>query len=289
MDISEIDLKEIHKHILYPVVRVMTEHAAGTGVVIYSGVTPDTKDKPVEDQEFETYVITCWHVVEDAIRFVKKWSKIAKRDITVEGNQLVHCEIFKYEKLSKCIGATALDAEIVAYDKPLDVALLRIKCTEQTHYVATLYPKDKSDEIKLGASMMSCGCSLGHDPFFTFGNLSAKHDQIDAKEYWMTSANVIFGNSGGPVFLSNGYQYIGNTARVSCQQMGFGVDVITWMGFFVPIDSIYEFLEENFYQFIYDSTTDSKKCEELRKVKMEEEERKMSFPSPKGITSDGSN
>lgn len=48
MDITVEKLKEIHKHVLYPVVRVMTEHAAGTGVVIYSAVTPDTKDKPEE-------------------------------------------------------------------------------------------------------------------------------------------------------------------------------------------------------------------------------------------------
>jgi S1-C subfamily serine protease len=285
MDITEEKLKEIHKNVLYPVVRVLTEHAAGTGVVIYSKVTPETKDKPIDDREYESYVITCHHVVEDAIKFVKKWSKIAKKDITVEANELVRCEIFKYEKLSRCIGGTTLDAEIVAYDKPLDIALLKIKCSEKIPYVAKLFPKDKSDEIKLGSPMISCGCSMAHQPFFTFGNLSSKSDQIDAKEYWMTSANVIFGNSGGPVFLSDTYEYLGNTARVTSIQLGFGVDIITWMGFFIPIDGIYGFLEENFYQFIYDVAFNSTQCEELRKAKMEEEERKMSFPTPKGQTS----
>jgi hypothetical protein len=69
---------------------------------------------------------------------------------------------------------------------------------------------------------------------------------------------------------------------VASVQLGFGVDIITWMGFFIPIDGIYDFLEENYFNFIYDKTTDSKKCAELRKAKMEEEERKMSFPAPKG-------
>jgi S1-C subfamily serine protease len=281
MDISIEKIKEIHKHVLYPVVRVMTESAAGTGVIIYSDVTPDTIDKPDDEKEYESYVLTCWHVVEDAIKFVKKWSTIAKKDITVEANELVRVEIFKYEKLSRCSGATSIEAEIVSYDKPFDVALLKIRSSEKIEYIAKLYPQKKADDVKLGASMISCGCSMAHNPFFTFGNLTSKGDQITAKEYWMTSANVIFGNSGGPVFLSDSYEYLGNTARVTSIQLGFGVDIITWMGFFIPIDSIYDFLEENFFQFIYDKTTDSKKCEALRKAKMEEEERKMSFPSPK--------
>jgi S1-C subfamily serine protease len=282
MGISAEKLKEIHRNILYPIVRVLTEHAAGTGVVIYSAVTPETIDKPDEDKEYESYVVTCHHVVEEAIKFVKKWSSISKKDITVEANELVRVELFKYEKLSRCIGGTTLDAEIVAYDKPLDVALLKVKCSDKVEHVAKLFPREKGDDIKLGTSMISCGCSMAHNPFFTFGSLTSKGDQIEAKEYWMTSANIIFGNSGGPVFLEDTYEYIGNTARVASVQLGFGVDIITWMGFFIPIDSIYRFLEENFFQFVYDKTTDSKKCAELRKAKMEEEERKMSFPAPKG-------
>jgi S1-C subfamily serine protease len=275
MDITEDKIKEIHKHVLYTVVRVMTECAAGTGIVVYSGITPDTKDKPDDEKEYETYVITCWHVVEDAIKFKKNWSSIAQKDIVKEANELVKVEIFKYEKLSRCIGGTTFDAEIIAWDKPLDIAILKTKCSERHPYVAKIYPRGKGDNIKLGTPMISCGCSLAHEPFFTFGNLSSKHDQIDAKEYWMTTANVIFGNSGGPVFLDGTYEYLGNTARVATQQMGFGYDVITWMGFFVPIDSIFGFLEEAFMQFIYDPSTDSKQCAELRKKKQEEEERKM--------------
>lgn len=281
LDISSEKIKEIHKNILYPIVRVLTERAAGTGVIIYSSITPDTINNPDDEKEYETFVVTCHHVVEDAIKFVKKWSNIAKKDIVVEANELVRCEIFKYEKLSRCIGGTTLDAEIVCWDKPLDIALLKVKCSEKIAYIAKLYPRNKGDEIKLGEPMISCGCSMAHQPFFTFGNLSSKGDQIDAKEYWMTTANVIFGNSGGPVFLSESFEYLGNTARVASIQLGFGVDIITWMGFFIPIDSIYNFLEENFFMFIYDKTTDSKKCEVLRKKKIEEEERKLSFPSAK--------
>ena len=270
MNLQEII--KIHEEVLYPLVRVRTEKAGGSGLIIYSKPTPDNK------KVYETYVVTCQHVVDDAIKFVKKWSSIAQREITVEDRQLVQVEVFKYEKLSRCIGGTTYQAEIIAWDKQMDIAVLKIRSEEPFKYVAKIYPKGKSDEIKLGTPVMACGCSMGHEPLFTFGNLVSKHDMIENKEYWMSTANTIFGNSGGAVFLKDTHEYIGNTARITAIQLGFGVDVITWMGFFVPIDSIYEFFDENFLQFIYDPNYTSKQCEEMRRKKQEEEERKLLIP-----------
>jgi len=284
MDEKLAKLTEIHKAVLYPIVRVSTEKAAGekaagTGVVIYSKPTPDSKDKPDDDKEYETYVVTCWHVVEEAIKFMKKWSAIAQREITAEDRALVKVEIFKYEKLSRCVGGTTYNAEIVAWDKGIDIAVLKIHAIERFKHVAKIYSRGKGDEIKLGTDVVSCGCSMGHEPFFMFGKIAAKHDIIENKEYWMTTANVIFGNSGGPNFLDGTYEYIGNTARVTVvPQFGFGVDVVTWMGFFMPIDSIYDFFDESFLQFIYDEKFTSVQCAELRKAKMEEEEKKLFIP-----------
>jgi len=282
MKLSEKELKEIHKKVLYPVVRVRTEKAGGTGLIIYSKPTPETKDLPEDEKEYETYVITCHHVIEDAIKFVKKWSSIAKREITVEDRQLVQVEVFKYEKLSRCIGGTTYQAEIVAWDKELDIAVLKLRTSEKFKYVAKLYPKGQEDKIYLGRPTIACGCSLGHEPLFTIGHLVAKHDVIENKEYWMNTANTIFGNSGGAVFLADTLEYIGVTARITALQLGFGVDVITWMGFFVPITSVYNFLDENFLMFIYDPNYTSTQCAEMRKKKEEEEQRKLYLPEDLG-------
>jgi len=275
-----MEIERIHYKVLYPTVRVRTEKSGGSGVIIYSHPKPSPKDKvrPKTGKRYETYVITCHHVIEDAIQFIKKWSSIAKREITVEDRQEVHVEVFEYEELSRCVGGTTYTAEIVAWDKTLDLAVLKLKTSKRFPYVAELYPKGKSDSIKLGTPMIACGCSLGHEPIFTFGNLVSKHDRIENQEYWMSTANVIFGNSGGAVFLLPSLQYIGNTARVTGIQMGFGVDIITWMGFFVPIDSIYKFFDDNFLEFLYNEKTTSYICEQRRKKKEEEEEKKLILP-----------
>ena len=249
-----------------------TEKAGGSGLIVYS------KPSPIDQNIFETYVVTCHHVVEDAIQFVSKWSSIAQRNVTVEDRQPVFVEIFKYEKLSRCVGSISLNADIVAWDKNLDIAVLKIRCEDEFKHVAKLYPKSKEDDIKLGRPLVTCGCSLGHEPIFTLGNIVAKHDIIENKEYWMSTANSIFGNSGGAVFLADTYEYIGITARITTLQLGFGIDVVTWMGFLVPIPSIYRFFDDNFLMFIYDLAFTSTKCEELRKAKMLEEEKKLVIP-----------
>jgi len=94
-------------------------------------------------------------------------------------------------------------------------------------------------------------------------------DEIDHYKYWMSTAQTIFGNSGGSIYRwsqsRKQYEYIGIPSRISIQPMGFSADAITHMGYFIPIDRIYNLLESNNYNFIYDSSIPIKECEEKRK------------------------
>ena len=49
--------------------------------------------------------------------------------------------------------------------------------------------------------------------------------------------------------------------------MGFSADAITHMGYFIPIDRVYNLLEENDYQFIYDDKISIEDCKKARKKK----------------------
>lgn len=261
---------------IYPTVRVRTAKAGGSGLIVYSKPTSSDVEK------YETYVVTCHHVVEGAIKKVKKKHPFADRDIEVEVRELVQVEIFEYEEMSTITGASAYNAEIMAWDKQYDLALLKLKTSKPFKYVAKLYPKGKSDKIKLLMGACSCGCSLGHEPILNKGLLMGKHDIIENEEYWLSTANTIFGNSGGSDFLEETHEYIGVTARISGYQLGFSVDVITWMGFIIPIDTIYKFWDNQLFQFIYDPAYTSEQCEELRKKKREEEEKKLLLPPQEG-------
>lgn len=274
--LTKEEKKSLHEDILYPTVRVRTGKAGGSGLIIYSKPVPNGNgDYGVE---YETYVMTCHHVVEDAIKFVTKRHPFADRDVMTEDRQLVDVEVFEYERMSNISSSNTYRAEIMAWDKQLDLALLKLRTTKQFEYVAKLYPKGKSDNMWLTSNVCSCGCSLGHEPIINFGNLMGKHDMIENREYWLSTANTIFGNSGGSDFLLDTHEYIGITARISGYQLGFNVDIVTWMGFIIPIETIYEFWDDQMFQFLYDKNYTSKQCEKMREEKREAEEKKLMLP-----------
>ena len=70
---SIMSVLQKHKEMLYPVVRVRTNVAGGSGTVIYS--------KPDVNGKIHTYVMTNHHVIADCIQVKKQWDEFFKKDI----------------------------------------------------------------------------------------------------------------------------------------------------------------------------------------------------------------
>ena len=67
----------------------------------------------------------------------------------------------------------------------------------------------------------------------------------DGVKYMVTTAPVISGNSGGPVFVRTvfGYEVVGIVVQVAVLPTGFGVSFIPHINKSIPIDSIKKFLK----------------------------------------------
>lgn len=256
-----LDLQGKHEKILYNVVRIRTEKAGGSGTVIYSKPNPDKPD------ENETFVMTCEHVIDDAVHTKKDWDSLLKKQKEKEYLDEVNVDVFDYVNLSKVNSANVHKADIVAYDKSHDIAILKINSPKPFPYVAKLIEKRDIESIKLFTPIYTSGCSLLHDPFGNYGEITSLKEIIENKLYFMGNGNSIFGNSGGAVFLAETGEQIGITARITAIQLGFGVDVITWMGFFVAPQRIYEFIDEQELKFLYDPADTYKKALERREKK----------------------
>lgn len=259
-----MDGKELHEKILYPVVRVRTSKAGGSGTVIYSEPDPDN------DGDYQTFVLTNWHVVEAAITTKKEWDPLLGIDVKKDVFAQVSVEVFDYVRLSERDSANTYRADVVAYDKNQDLAILKLDSPRRAPYVATLIDREKVGDIKLFTAVWACGCSLGHDPFATTGHITFLKEDIDNRIYWMNSADQIFGNSGGAVFSAATGEQIGVTSRVTVTQMGFSLSVQTWMSFCIPAWRIYEFLEEQELAFLYDPADTYAAAMERRKQKQED-------------------
>lgn len=256
-----LNLQELHEKILYPVVRVRTEKAGGSGTVIYS------KPNPEKPEEYQNFVLSCSHVVEDAITYKKEFHPVLKKDVKKEILQQVSVEIFDYVYLSKVNSSNTHKADIIAYDKSHDIAILKLLSPKKIDYVAHIIPRNQIDSIKLFTLVMSAGCSLGHHPICNDGRVTYLDEIIENKTYWMSNSSSIFGNSGGAIFLTETGEQIGITARISAIQLGFGIDIITWMGFSVPPQRIYEFFDEQELKFLYDPSDTYKKSMARREKK----------------------
>jgi len=251
-----------HEQILYPVARVTVGNSGGSGTVIYSEDRGDG---------CQTYVLTNYHVIAEAIKVKTEWSSLLQLDVKKEVNDEVTVEIFRYDNGSRQDFTDACKAEIVAHDRGHDLALLRLKTSRKIPHVAKLLPENVG--IRIFDRIWACGCSLLHPPVVTEGMINYLDDVIDNKVYWMGSAQIIFGNSGGAVFYQHqgDYYFIGVPSRVA----GTWGQVVTHMGWFVPITRIRQWAKDEHLDFLFDSKSKPSECFQLRdKLRKEAEQRK---------------
>lgn len=236
---DDIDMKT--ENLLYPIVRVRTERAGGSGTVIYS---EDREEKGV----FKTFILTNYHVIDDAVKIEKKWDNLRQAYVNEERNEQVSVETFEWSKGTIVSGKT-VKADIVAHKAEEDIAILQLDYKLQVPNVATIL--DSGSKLRVFQKIYVVGCSLGHEPIHTYGEITDLNDKIEGKDYMMGSAQIIFGNSGGAVFtdVDGKFVFIGIPARVAVSQ---NAGAITHMAWFVPLSRIIEFIKTQKLDFLQD-------------------------------------
>ena len=258
------EIEQMHKEILWPTVRIKAKKAWGSGTVIYSG--KDAKGK------YHTYVVSCHHVVAENIKIETKFDQRVGFEIKKMSTIPVEVESFYYENLSQCKGsAGSCKADILIFDEDADIALLELKRGDKNKHVASFLPKGDIDTVHVFDKVWAAGAAMAHEPIVTEGIINFLNEPMEyGIEYWMSNAQIIFGNSGGAIFRyshkSGKFEWIGIPARIAVNISGFSTDAITHMGFFVPITKVYQLIDKFYYQFIYDKAVTYEECEEERKA-----------------------
>ena len=274
-----MDSVSLHDKILYPVVRVRAGQAGGSGVLIYSEADPKDKGK------FINILLTCQHVIDGAIKIRDEWDAILKREVKRDVLDEVVIEVFDYDG-SKVVSANSTTGQIIAYDKHHDLAAIKLNSnTRPLANVASIIPRDEIADLKLFDPVWVSGCSLLHDPFPNPGTITYLREVIDQKAYLMQNASSIFGNSGGGLFHGGEGHLLGLTSRVTVTQLGFGLDVQTWMGFSTHPDRLYEFFDHQELQFLYDKKDDYYKALARREARRKDALRSIILDS-QGVTED---
>jgi len=119
------------------------------------------------------------------------------------------------------------DAKVVGTDPGTDLALLRIKAATPLPYVSF----GDSDKLRVGDIVLAVGNPFGLGGTVTAGIVSARHRDINAGPYVdfiQTDAAINRGNSGGPLFDTEGKVVGVNTAIFSPSGGSVGI------GFAIP-------------------------------------------------------
>ena len=136
----KMNQEQLHEKVLYPVTRVRTAKAGGSGVVVYS------KEDPDKPGEFINVVLTCEHVINDAVTVKSEWDSLLKREIKKDVTEEVTVEVFDYIG-SKIASANSTQAEIIAYDKNHDLAAVKLTNIKPLDYVSNIYPENGIEDL----------------------------------------------------------------------------------------------------------------------------------------------
>tara|TARA_R110002020_G_scaffold2488_1_gene11669 strand:- start:13869 stop:14750 length:882 start_codon:yes stop_codon:yes gene_type:complete len=237
------DVRQKHEQMLYPTVLVRGgDSSTGSGTVIFSDQY---------EGEWVSLILTNWHVVRGSINVAKEWDSQRQEKVEKEVRRPVHVDLWDYNNYSEAIGTIGRRALIVAWDKDLDLALLQIQDKERPlPYVAALYPEDEDDGPWIFQQVFAVGAGLGKPPFPTEGLLAGFGRDKNGKGLWMATAPIVFGNSGGALFVSSPrdtFELIGVPSMISAYGWG---NIVTHMAWSRPIPEIRSFLRNNSYGFV---------------------------------------
>ena len=181
-----LNQEQLHCKVLYPVVRVRTQKAGGSGVLVYS--QPDPK-KP---NKYLNVALSCEHVIHDSVTVKEDWDPVLKQERKKDFLEEVQVEVFDYDG-SRIVSANSTQADIIAYDAHHDMAALKLHNSRQMPFVAGVVQEADIDSLRLFDPVFAAGASLLHEPFATDGRITFLREIIDQKEYLMTSASSVFG------------------------------------------------------------------------------------------------
>ncbi|HTF57070.1 MAG TPA: serine protease [Planctomycetota bacterium] len=225
------DAALLDRSILRPSVQVCGHGSVGGGTLIRS-----ERDA---DGTYGTYILTALHVVR----------KSGDRESTVPAPRPpVQVKIF-----SESGEAEPVESDLVLLDDRRDLALLKLRTTRYYPIAARLASRERVRETTVFTPIYTVGCPLGHDPLPSFGEITTLHKEVNGERFWMMSAPTIFGNSGGGVFHRETLEMIGVSAMICTFDNPVSTPV-PHLGILVPLDSVFDWLRDNKYAFLYDVT-----------------------------------
>ena len=221
--------EQLKRSMIYPTVQLRGKGTVGSGVIVFSGEVGAGGAA-----RRATYVLTAYHVVMEV-------TSPEQRD------RIDHVRIMGADDR---LEDARYAARVIAHDRCRDIALLELEIDRVIPHVAAFVSPQDVDIIEIFEPAYAVGCPLGNLPLPTAGEISTKHKVVGEQTFWMLNAPTFFGNSGGGIFRAQDGRLIGVSSMVYTYGRSNPV-VVPHLGLFVPADTIFRWLDDVGYGFIY--------------------------------------
>jgi S1-C subfamily serine protease len=230
--IIEKDAGEMKRRMIYPTVQLKGNGTVGSGVLVYSEPQPGLEAPG--GAVYTTFVLTAYHVVVEVLGDRAEAGIIDEVHVLLE-NGTESTEVFP--------------AKLVLFDRPRDVALLRINSTRRFQRIAELMSLEDLDKVDVFSRAYAVGCPLGNRPLPTLGEISSKSKVVSDQTFWMLNAPTFFGNSGGGVYQADTCKLMGVSSMIYTYGKA-NPTVVPHLGLFVPLGTVYHWLDAEGYSFV---------------------------------------
>lgn len=171
------------------------------------------------------------------------------------------------------------DVQVLKYDIPLDLAVLKIKGFDQRPEIVEF---TNPDDISVGEEVVAIGHpESGGFWTLTYGRISTEvrnFQNVQGKDMYQTDTSVNRGNSGGPLLDRRGYMVAVNSNIA--RQSGDGL-AITGINYSIKSSVVKKWLDENGYKVAYGT----RPLEEKQVASVKSQEEKESKPEEKKVAS----
>ncbi len=212
--------------VLKPVVRV---NEGGSGLIV--------------SHLGKTYVLTNAHVVENLVK------ETEDDDDDLKKVPFVSIDQFLYDKVGKLKGIYSVQGRLIAYDDVSDLAMIKLKSKLIKSCQINLPTKEFSKNVSVFDNIYIVGCSLARPAVPSQGIISSLNAEHDGQEYWMTTAPIVTGNSGGGCFKydieTDKYILVGMPTAVSTydsSEKDAAPLIIPHINYIIPAQTIIKFM-----------------------------------------------
>lgn len=213
--------------VLRPVVRV---NSGGSGLLVRA-------------KNNKIYVLTNAHVVEDLVGDENE-------DYDLKKVPYIDIDTFICDKRGKLLAIYSVQSQLIAYDSVSDLAMLTLKGKLRDEFTVNMPTKTFYKKVSMFDPVLIVGCSLSRPAIPSQGIVSSLNAEHGGQEYWMTTAPIVVGNSGGGCFKydeeQNKYILIGMPTAASSYPNPKDEDsaqIIPHLNYIIPAPKILSFME----------------------------------------------